>query len=254
MTALRPALTLLLIAVLASGCAGMRQDPTRDWSASQLYEEAKAALDRGNFDQAVEYYEILEARFPFGRHAQQGQLEVAYAYYKAQEPEMALAAVDRFIQMNPRHPHVDYAYYLRGLINYERDQSFLNRWIPQDQARRDPVPLRNAFDDFGTLVRTFPDSRYAEDSRQRMVHLRNRLAAHEMHVADFYMRRGAWLAAAQRGRYVLEHYEGAEVVPDALEVMVKAYRRLRLDDLAGDALRVLELNFPERAERLRQGA
>ncbi|SEP61030.1 outer membrane protein assembly factor BamD [Ectothiorhodospira magna] len=250
MTALRSALIVLFITVLVSGCASLRQDPTQDWSASQLYEEAQAALGRGNFQQAVEYYEILQARFPFGRHAQQGQLEIAYAYYKAQEPEMALAAVDRFLQMNPRHPHVDYAYYLRGLINYERDQSALNRWFPQDQARRDPVPLQQAFEDFGTLVRTFPHSRYAEDARQRMVHLRNQLAAHELHVADFYMRRGAWLAAAQRGRYVLERYAGAEAVPDALEIMVKAYRQLHLDDLAGDALRVLALNFPERAERL----
>ncbi|MCG5515051.1 MULTISPECIES: outer membrane protein assembly factor BamD [Ectothiorhodospira] len=250
MSALRNTLILILLAALISGCGAMRQDPTRDWSASQLYEEAKAALERGNYDQAVEHYETLEARFPFGRHAQQGQLEIAYAYYKAQEPEMAIAAIDRFLQMNPRHPHADYAYYLRGLTNYERDQSFLNRWVPQDQARRDPVPLRTAFEDFGTLLQYFPDSRYAQDSRERMVRLRNMLAAHEMHVADFYMRRGAWLAAAQRGRYVLEHYDGSGAVPDALEIMVRAYRELDMDDLAEDALRVLRQNFPNRADEL----
>lgn len=241
----------LLAAALIAGCGSNRQDPTRDWSASQLYMEARGALDRGNFDQAVEYYESLEARYPFSRFAQQAQLEVAYAYHKADEPDMAVAAADRFIQINPRHPYVDYAYYLKGLINAERHQGFLDRWMPRDPREHDPEPLRQAFEDFGNLVRNFPDSRYAEDARQRMIHVRNLLAGHELYVADFYMRRGAWLAAAQRARTVLERYHESDATLDALEVMVRAYRELELDDLADDALRVLEANDAERAARLR---
>lgn len=244
-------LTALLTIALIAGCASNRQDPTRDWSASQLYTEARDALDRGNYDQAVGYYESLEARFPFSRFAQQAQLEVAYAYHRADEPDMAIAAADRFIQINPRHPYVDYAYYLKGLINAQRHQGFVDRWFPRDPRERDPQPLRQAFEDFGNLVRNFPDSRYADDARQRMIYLRNMLAGHELYVGEFYMRRGAWLAAAQRGRMVVERYSESDVTLDALELMVRAYRELELDDLAEDALRVLETNAPERAARLR---
>ena len=166
---------------------------------------------------------------------------------------MAIAAIDRFLQINPRHPHVDYAYYLRGLTNFERDLSFINRWIPQDQSRRDAAPLRDAFEDFGNLVRNFPDSRYTPDARDRMVHLRNMLADHELYIADFYMRRGAWLAAAKRASYVIEHYDQSDAVPQALVIMVRAYRELDMNDLADDALRVLQLNFPEEAQRQRLG-
>ncbi len=254
MTPMRQFILLLLVSLLSltlvAGCGANRQDPTRDWSASQLYTEARAALDRGNFDQAVSYYESLEARFPFSRFAQQAQLEVAYAYHKADEPEMALAAADRFIQINPRHPYVDYAYYLKGLVNANRGQGYLQRWFPRDPSSRNPAHLRQAFDDFSTLVGNFPDSRYAEDAHQRLIYLRNMLAAHELHVANFYMRRGAWLAAAQRARTVIERYPEADSNLDALEVMVRAYRELELNDLANDALRVLTLNDPERAARL----
>jgi outer membrane protein assembly factor BamD len=244
-------LVLVLTLGLLAGCGAKRVDPTRDWSASQLYTEARAALDRDNFDQAVEYYESLEARYPFSRFAQQAQLEVAYAYYKADEPDMALAAADRFIQINPRHPYVDYAYFLKGLVNARRHEGFMDRWFTRDARERDPEPLRQAFEDFGTLVRNFPDSRYADDARQRMIHLRNVLAGHELYVAEFYMRRGAWLAAAQRARTVVERYHESDATLDALEMMVRAYRELELDDLADDALRVLEANDAERAARLR---
>ncbi len=245
------AIAALLSISLIAGCGTNRQDPTRDWSPSQLYSEARAALDRGNFDQAVGYYESLEARYPFSRFAQQAQLEVAYAYYRADEPDMALAAADRFIQINPRHPYVDYAYYLKGLVNAKRHQGFVDRWFPRDVRERDPEPLRQAFEDFSTLVRNFPDSPYADDARQRMIYLRNMLAGHELYVAEFYMRRGAWLAAAQRGRMVVERYHESDVTLDALEIMVRAYRELELDDLAEDALRVLEVNDAARAARLR---
>lgn len=245
---------IALIAIITlSGCAAWQQDPTRNWSASQLYGEAKAALDSGDYQQAVEYYELLEARFPFGRYAQQAQIEIPYAYYKAAEPEAALAAVDRFVQLNPRHPHVDYAYYLRGLINFNRDQGFLSRIFPMDPAEMDVKPLDQAFQDFGRLLREFPDSRYAEDAHQRMIFIRNTLANHEIRVAQFYMERRAWVAAEQRARYVVEHYQGAEAMPLALAILIQSYRALDLDDHADNTMAVLELNFPDQAAAVRAG-
>jgi len=246
-------LIVLIVIITASGCASLREDPTLNWSASQLYGEAKAALDAGNYEQAVEYYELLEARFPFGRFAQQAQIEIPYAYYRAGEPEAALAAVDRFVQLNPRHPNLDYAYYLRGLINFNRDQGFLTRLFPMDPAEMDTKPLQQAFQDFGRLINEFPDSRYAEDSRQRMIFIRNALASHELRVAEFYVERQAWVAASQRARYVIERYQGADVMPQALAILYQSYRALDLEDHAENTMAVLELNFPEHAAAARAG-
>ncbi|TVP80920.1 outer membrane protein assembly factor BamD [Thioalkalivibrio sp.] len=246
-------LIVLIVIITASGCASLREDPTLNWSASQLYGEAKAALDAGNYEQAVEYYELLEARFPFGRFAQQAQIEIPYAYYRAGEPEAALAAVDRFVQLNPRHPNLDYAYYLRGLINFNRDQGFLTRLFPMDPAEMDTKPLQQSFEDFGRLINEFPDSRYVEDSRQRMIFIRNALASHELRVAEFYVERQAWVAASQRARYVIERYQGAEVMPQALAILYQSYRALDLEDHAENTMAVLELNFPEHAEAARAG-
>jgi outer membrane protein assembly factor BamD len=246
-------LIVLIVIITASGCASLREDPTLNWSASQLYGEAKAALDAGNYEQAVEYYELLEARFPFGRFAQQAQIEIPYAYYRAGEPEAALAAIDRFVQLNPRHPNLDYAYYLRGLINFNRDQGFLTRVFPMDPAEMDTKPLQQSFQDFGRLINEFPDSRYAEDSRQRMIFIRNALASHELRVAEFYVERRAWVAASQRARYVIERYQGADVMPQALAILYQSYRALDLEDHAENTMAVLELNFPEYAEAARAG-
>jgi outer membrane protein assembly factor BamD len=247
-------LSVLIVIITVSACASLRQqDPTLNWSASQLYGEAKAALDAGDYEQAVEYYELLEARFPFGRYAQQAQIEIPYAYYKAGETEAALAAVDRFIQLNPRHPSMDYAYYLRGLINFNRDQGFLTTIFPMDPAEMDTKPLQQAFVDFGRLVGEFPDSRYAENARQRMIFIRNALAAHELRVAEFYARRQAWVAASQRARYVVEHHQGAEVMPQALAMLYQSYRALDLEDHANNTMAVIELNYPELAEDIRAG-
>lgn len=246
-------LIVLAVILTVSGCAALREDPTADWSASQLYGEAKAALDSGNYQQAVEYYELLEARFPFGRFAQQAQIEIPYAYHKAGESEAALAAVDRFVQLNPRHPNLDYAYYLRGLINFDPDQGFLSRVFPMDPAEMDTQPLEEAFQDFGRLVSEYPESRYTPDARQRMVFIRNALAAHELRVAQFYIERRAWVAAVQRARYVVERYPGAAVMPQALAILYQSYRALDLDEHAENTMAVLELNYPEQAEAVLAG-
>jgi outer membrane protein assembly factor BamD len=193
----------------------------------------------------VKLYEKLEARYPFGKYATQAQLDVAYAYYKNDEPDSAIAAADRFIKLNPTHPNVDYAYYLKGLVNYNRGISFIDRFLPTDSSQRDPGSALDAYKDFEELLRRFPNSRYADDARQRIVSLRNNLAMYEIHVADFYMRRQAYLAAARRCAEVIRKYERTQAVPLALQIMERAYRKLEMNDLADDAARVYALNYAQ---------
>ena len=238
---------VLLALLLASGCSLLPEevDQTKDWSASQLYAAAKEEMSDKNYEKAIEYFEKLEARYPFGRYAQQAQLEIAYAYYKYEEPDNAIAAANRFIKVYPRHPNVDYAWYLKGLTNSNRGKSLVDKVLPQDPSERDLTSMRDAYDDFHELTRRYPNSKYYLDSAQRMVHLRNNMAQYELHVADYYMRRGAYIAAANRAEYVVENYQRTPAVPEALVYMVRAYNRLGVEDLSGDALRVLELNYPE---------
>ncbi|QIK37900.1 outer membrane protein assembly factor BamD [Caldichromatium japonicum] len=237
-------LAIVMLAALLAGCGvfGKKGDETEGWSAAKLYAEASAELKAGSYQRAIELYEKLEARYPFGRYAMQAQLDVAYAHYRADEPEEALAAADRFIKLYPQNPYVDYAYYLKGIINYNRGISFLDRLIPTDASQRDPGAALDAFKDFAVLVERFPNSKYAEDARQRMVYLRNNLAMNEVHVARYYLKRGAYLAAANRANHVIQHYQRTSAVDDALEVLIAAYRALGKDDLAADAQRVLDLN------------
>ncbi len=240
-------MALLLLAWAIGGCSLLpdKVDETADWSAQKLYSEAHAAVGEGDYEKAIKYFESLESRYPFGKYAQQAQLELAYSYYKTDEPDSAIAAADRFIKMYPQHPHVDYAYYLKGLANFNRGGGIVERYLPQDASQRDPGSALQSFQDFSELVKRFPGSKYAKDSTQRMLYLRNNLAEHEVHVADYYMRRGAYLAAANRARYVIENYDRTPAVPEALVIMAKAYKVLKLDDLSRDALRVLKLNYPD---------
>jgi outer membrane protein assembly factor BamD len=248
---MRAVFAILLLAVgLAmgpTGCGiiGKEFDETEGWSAAELYNKAAGDLDGANYKRAIELYQKLETRYPFGRYAMQGQLDIAYAYYKAEEPEQALAAADRFIKLYPQNPYVDYAYYLKGIVNYNRSVGFIDRFLPTDQSQRDPGSALDAFEDFAELVRRFPDSRYAPDARQRMLYLRSNLARSEVNVAEYYMKRGAYLAAANRAQYVIERFQRTAAVEDALEVLIDAYERLGKDNLAADARRVLELNRRE---------
>ncbi len=241
-------IVLCLIALLSvSGCSLLPDqiDESEKWSAEELYQRAKDSLESGNYETAIKFYEKLEARYPFGAYAQQALLESAYAYHKFQEPESAIATADRFIKTYPRHQHVDYAYYLKGLANFNRGASFFDRIFPRDLSQRDASSIRQSFFDFQALVDRFPDSRYAADARLRMIHLRDQLARYEVHVADWYTRRGAYLAAVNRSKYVIEHYPGTSATPDALALMITNYRRLGMDDLAADAERVYRLNYPD---------
>jgi len=198
-----------------------------------------------SFDTAIDYYEKLEARYPFGQFAQQALLESAYAHYKDDSPELAVAAADRFINLYPRHPNVDYAYYIKGLSNFNRNFGFFQRYIPTDREQRDQAAALQAFNDFAELLKLFPDSKYAEDSRQRMVYLRNSVAEYDVHVGRYYIKRGAYLAAVNRGRNVVENYPKTSAVPNALAVMLVGYTLLDMEKLAQDTRRVIELNYPE---------
>lgn len=240
--------SVLLAATLTLGGCGLLPevvDETAGWSAQKLYAEAKDNLNSGNYERAVKLFETLEARYPFGRYAQQAQLDVAYAYYKDNEPISAVAACDRFIKLHPNHPNVDYAYYLKGLANFNDDLGLLGKLVDQDMSERDPRAARDAFLAFKELVTRFPDSRYAADSAARMKYLVNALASNEVHVAKYYLKRKAWVAAANRAKEVLKTYPEAPALEEALAIMVVAYDELGLVDLRNDAQRVLKLNFPD---------
>jgi outer membrane protein assembly factor BamD len=229
----------LLLAALLGGCATTKDaenDPDR------LYQLGKDALKDGYYETAIKHFEDLAARYPFGDNAAQAQLDLAYAYYKFDKADQAISTADQFIKTYPRHPDADYAYYLRGLADFGQTSAFLDDLAHIDPAQRDPRTALESFQHFAELVKRYPDSRYAPDAVQRMVHLKNYLASHEMFVADYYMKRGAYVAAASRARYVLETYPQTQAVPLALAVMADAYDRLGLQDLAADARRVLELN------------
>ncbi|PKM10130.1 MAG: outer membrane protein assembly factor BamD [Gammaproteobacteria bacterium HGW-Gammaproteobacteria-10] len=221
------------------------KDEYRDWDEEKLHTTAKEALDNGVYQKAIKLYETLETRYPFGDYAAQAQLNVAYAYYKNDDSEAALAAAERFIKIHPRNPSVDYAYYLKGLINYNRDIGFLERFLPSDSSQRDPGSGRIAYENFQELLTRFPDSKYVPDAKQRMIALRNNMAMHEVHIARFYYKRKAYIAAANRASEVVANYPRTPAVPYALKVMQKAYKKLGQMELANDAQRVYALNYPD---------
>ncbi len=240
------ALLAVLSLTLFAGCGLLPEqiDETREWSANKLYAEAKTAMADGAYDKAIKYFEKLEARYPYGRFAQQAQLEVAYAHYKQQDKVQAIAACDRFIRLHPNHPNVDYAYYLKGLVNFNEDLGLLGYVSNQDLTERDPKAAQESFEAFKALVNQFPNSKYAKDSALRMAYLVNTLASHEVHVARYYMKRGAYVAAVNRAQSSIKTYPDAPANEEALFVMIKAYDALHMADLRDDTERVMRKNFP----------
>ncbi len=238
------ALTLAALAACSSN-EELDLPPGANSSEYELYQEAQNYLRSKNFDLAVRALQLLESRYPFGRYAEQAQLELIYAHYNNYEPEAAIEAADRFIRLHPQHPNVDYAFYMKGLAAYTQDEGLLDRWVPRDKTNRDTGYAQEAFAEFAQLLARFPDSPYAPDARARMVHLRNLLARAEINVANYYFRRGAFVAAVNRGRYVVENFPQSPAVADGLAVMVQGYILLGLDELAQDSLDVLVLNYPD---------
>jgi outer membrane protein assembly factor BamD len=237
---------LAVMIILLGGCSSNHKQLAIETvlPEAELYQKGMKRAADSNYRLAIADFEVLESRYPFGRYSEQVQLELTYAYYKSRQPDAAKAAAARFIRLHPQHEHVDYAYYLKGLTAFEENQSTLEKYLGTNKAAKDPGAARDSFADFSALIERFPDSVYAPDAQKRLVYLRNLLADHEIYVASYYMSRKAWLAAANRARYVVEHYQLTPAVQTALRIIVQAYTELGLTENAANAQSVLDTNFP----------
>ena len=249
---LRQSVKLLIamaLLLLLSGCSffgdGDELDLGSESGEQQIYYEAQRYLDNESFGMAIRTLQLLESRYPFGRYAEQAQLELIYAHYGAYEYEAAIEAADRFIRLHQQHPNIDYAYYMKGLAAFDMEGDFFSSFIPTDDTKRDIGHIQEAFAEFAQLLARFPDSAYAPDARARMVHMRNMIARHEIHVANYYFRRGAYMAALNRGRWVVEHMQQTPSVADGLAIMAQGYILLGMNELALDSISVLRANYPD---------
>jgi outer membrane protein assembly factor BamD len=249
-----PSRILLLtigIAMLAAGCRSHKADDAKS-GPEVIYARAQKAMKSSSYAEAIKQLEALQSRFPFSEPARQAQLDLIYVYYKSRQIDPAIDAADTFIRENPTNSRVDYAYYMKGLVYFERQANFLERYFNVDLSRRPPVNARKSFEAFDELIKKYPHSEYVGDSRQRMIFLRNRLADFELHVALYYMRRGAYVGALNRAKYCVENYDGAPAVRQSMQVLVDAYRRLGMNDLAANAERVYDANYPGKSQDVAQ--
>ncbi len=239
----------LVLSLIVTGLTACGKDDVKEEdetiSATEIYDTAKRSMDSKSWGRAIGQFRLLQSRFPFGRYSQQAQLELAYSYYKNYEPELALSTLDRFIKTYPTHKQIDYALYLKGLVDFSRTSSFLSRVLPVSSFDRDLSFVRESFSSFAQLVRDHPESVYSGEAHERMLFLRKLLAQGELEVARYYMRRNAFVAAANRAKYVIETYQSSPLSGDALAIMAEAYKNLELTDLSEDAVRVLQSNFPQ---------
>ena len=235
-------LLVIGIAVVAAGCRSHRDDTKS--GPETIYARAQKAMKNSSYAEAIKQLETLQSRFPFSEPARQAQIDLIYAYYKNREVDPAVDAADTFIRENPTNPRVDYAYYMKGLIYFERQRNFMERWFNVDLSQRPPVNSKKSFDAFEELLKKYPHSQYVPDARQRMIFLRNRLADFELYVARYYMRRGAYVGALNRAKFCIENYDGAPAVQGSMKVLVDAYRQLHMVDLAANAERVYNDNYP----------
>lgn len=243
---------LILSLSLTTGCSWLGwgdEEQTEEDSAGltekDFYERIQTSLNASNWSVAISNLQLLESQFPFGKYAEQGQLELIYAQYKSGDYESSIASADRFIRLHPQHPNVDYAFYVKGLSEISQTGGFFDSFLPTDSSMRDIGEARGAFTTLTELLSRFPESPYAADARKRLVSLRNRLARAEIHVANYYFARGAYLAAANRGRFVVENFQQSPAVPDGLAVMAQAYYLLEMKELADNSVEVLVANYPE---------
>lgn len=242
-------LAVLFVITALAGCkTTTAYQPYQGLSDKQILERGEYNMAKGRYEQASKDFEALDTLYPFGEYSQQGQLDIIYAYYKNDDTDSALAAADRYIRLYPRSPDVDYAYYMKGLINSGPPENWFHRWIQAPPEKRDLTGQQQAFQDFSTLVEEFPNSKYTPDARQRMVYIRNLLAEHQLEIAQYYMRHKAYVAAANRAGDVVEMYPGAPQVIPALAIMVEAYNKLNEPQMANNALRVLKTNYPNSPE------
>ena len=241
----RGALALVaFLGLVLSSCAGNEEQQSEVSNITEAYEQAQQSIAGGNFRRGIQVFEAIQARYPFSDLARQIQLELMYAYYKSGQDEQAIEAADTFIRENPIHPRVDYALYIKGLAYFEDDPGFLERWFRKDTTKRPPKEIERSYATLRQLVERFPSSEYAPDAEQRMLFIKDRLAQYENHVADYYLRRGAYVAALNRAKSALEQYHGASGNRRSLQIMAEAYENLGMMDLAADTRRVLQANYP----------
>ena len=241
-------LTIILSFSAISACStfdASERSGADEYNETELYETAQKFIDNRFWEDAIETLQKLEENYPFGKYAEQAQLELIYAYYKSDQLEAVSVTADRFIRLHPKHRHLDYAYYMKGLATFTRHTGLLGDFTPTDLTTRDSGQAQQSFALFAELVDRFPESDYKNDAVKRMEFLRNLLARQEIHVANYYFKRGAYLAAVNRGRYVIENYEQTPAVPDALAVMAQGYHLLGLVDLCQDRIAVLKANYSE---------
>ena len=238
-------LLLALVAGTLVGCATSTPDKTADWSPNKIYSEAKDELNSGGYDKAIPLLEKLEGRAAGTPLAQQAQLERAYAYYKSNEQAQAIATLDRFIKLHPASPALDYAFYLKGIVNFNDNLGLFSFVTKQDLSERDQKAAKESFEAFKELVNRFPESRYTPDARQRMTYIVNSLAQYEVHVARYYLSRGAYVAAINRAQIALSDYREVPALEEALYIIYKSYEALGMTQLRDDAKRVLETSYPK---------
>jgi outer membrane protein assembly factor BamD len=249
---IRSIILLILSLSVISGCSWLgwgdeesTEDESSGYTEVDFYEKIQSSLNASNWSVAISNLELLESQFPFGKYAEQAQLELMYAQFKSGDHDSSIAAADRFIRLHPQHPNVDYAFYVKGLSEISQSSSAFDNFLPTDSSMRDIGSARDAFGTFTELLNRFPKSPYAADARKRLVNLRNQLGRAEIHVANYYFSRGAYLAAANRGRFVVENFQQTPAVPDGLAVMAQGYQMLGMQELADHAVEVLAANYPE---------
>ena len=242
-------LSYISLIIILSGCSSLggifeEKDPTIGLTASQLYAEGKEFLDAADFNNAIRLFEILEARYPFGKYSTQAMLDISYAYYASNQKDEAIVEINRFIRLYPNHPNVSYAYYLRALSNFDKDANIISRFFGHDPSRYDITDLKNSFNDFTIIVNRFPNSKYADDSINRLRYIKNQIARNELYIAKYYDKRSANVAAIDRIKFMLENYGGTPSSEEGLIILVKNYNEIGLYDLAYDSARVLKRNYP----------
>ena len=236
---------LLSAMLLIVGCsATKKEDRYRMMSGSDLLQEGKNSLEGGSYKESIERFDVIEARFPQGSYAEQAKMNKMYAYYLNRDHKEALEEANDFIKLYPNHPNTAYAWYIKGLVNFDKARSIIDKFLPPDHSKVDQKQLTESLEAFLVILDKYPNSIYAEDSAKRVTYLRNILAMSEIHIANFYMERKAYIGAANRAQYVIDNYDGAPAVQEALAIQVRAYRALGLEDMANDRLRILQMNYP----------
>ncbi len=237
-------LGIFMLLLLVSSCSSNEEMPDERLVEKELYDQAQTRLKNGSFSTAILSLEALESRFPFGRYAEQAQAELIYAYYMNSQFEASQSAAERFINLHPRHSHTGYAFYMKGLAAFTDDSGLFSRYFQSDLAKREVVMAQTSFGELSEFISRYPESKYVPHAKQRMIYLRNLLAEHEIYVADFYMKRGAYLAAIGRAKYVIENLPNTPQTPFALSILVEAYEILEYEDLRKTSLEILNANYP----------